>query len=559
MKRWIVILVFVAAIVVLVGWRMAQKGAINKQLASSAKQRSSGPVSVSAAIAGPRSIEQTLDAVGSIQSPYNVKLSPKVSGLIDYLQVREGDRVTAGQVLIRLDPDTLTATVLQNKANVAQAQERYAQAKITQNPTDVGVKTAISQQHAAVDTARANLNQVTQNYNARVAAAQAAVTDGDAKIAEATASLASANANLGSAKANAKNAQTKLDRLLSLYKQDYVAAQDVDDQKTLVEVANAAVDVAQKGIDAATQGVRSATAERDASQNQLDITKKQADADVKVAKAAVVTATQSLKLAQANTAQAPAYQASLDALHAGVQAAQGTLKASEVLAGDVNITSPIDGTVTSRTLDPGSIAQPGTPILTIQFLKWVYFNASIPIEEGSQVFPGQKVTVDLDALPGRTFEGKVAQVDASADPTSHQFLVLVKLDNSGMLLRPGMYGHIHIVVNLKRAAVTVPREAVTTDPDGTSSVFVIDASNKAHSVPVKLGAHDAHGFEVLDGVKAGDKVVSLTYQALADGREVNVTGVSEPEAGGFGVDKLELTPHGGNGPKVGSGAGATGG
>ena len=561
MKLWVVIVVFFGAVAGLVGWRMSQKNTQAKSLQAVAKERSGGAVSVSAAIAGPRDIEQTLDAVGAIQSPYNVKVSPKISGLIDYLEVREGDTVKAGQVLVRLDPDTSTATVMQNTANVAEARQRYAQAKLTQIPTNVGVHTAIQQQKAAVDTANANLNQVSQNYNSRVATAQAAVTDGAAKIAQSQAALASAKSNLGSAKAMLKNAQSKLNRDLDLFKQNYIAAQDVDDQKTVVEVAVANVDVAQKGVDAAVQGVLSANAVRDAAQNQLDITKKQADADVAVARAALRSAVQALKLAMSNTVQTSAYQANLDALQATIRAAEGTLQVSKVLANNVNLASPIDGTVTARALDPGSIAQPGTPILTIQFLKWVYFNASVPIEQGSQVFPGQKAVVTLDALPNRTFTGQVAQVNASADPTSHQFLVLVKLDNSRLLLRPGMYGHLGIIVKTTRADVVIPREAVTTNPDASTTVMTIDAQDTVHTVQVKLGARDANGFEVLSGLKRGDRIVSLTYLALKDGRKVNVNAMSTTEAGGFGVDKIVASPHGSSGgprPPGGRGSGGTG-
>ena len=88
---------------------------------AAATLRTTGPVAVAIGVAGPRAIAQTLDAVGTIQSPYTVKISPKIQGLIDYLQVREGDPVKAGQVLIKLDPDTLNATVQQNVANVAMA------------------------------------------------------------------------------------------------------------------------------------------------------------------------------------------------------------------------------------------------------------------------------------------------------------------------------------------------------------------------------------------------------------------------------------------------------
>lgn len=542
MKRWAIIIIFLVAIAGIVGWRMAQKSANLKELGQAATQRASGAVSVSAAVAGPRDMLKTLESVGSIQSPYNVKLSPKLSGLISYLQVREGDEVKAGQVVVRLDPDTTSATVLQNEANVAQARQRLIQAKITQSPTDVGVKTAIQQQRAAVSTAKANLNQITQNYSSRIAAAQASVTDASAKLKQSEASEASAEAVEGSANATLANAQSKLNRDLELYKQNYIAAQDVDDQKAAVAVAKAQVNVAQKGVDAAKQAVESATALLGAAKNQLDITRKQADADVSVAKAALVSANEALKLALSNTAQAPAYQANIDALSAAVKAAEGTLKVSQVLASDLNIASPIDGTVTSRALDPGAIAQPGSPILTIQFLKWVYFNASVPIEQGTQVAVGQKANVILDALPGQTFSGTVAQVNASADPTSHQFLVLVRLDNPKLMLRPGMYGHISIIVSSAHAAVTIPREAVTTNPDGSTSVLVIGADSKVHTTTVKLGAKDANGYEVLDGLKQGDKVVSLTYQNLKDGRQVTVTAESQPESGGFGVDKIDIKP-----------------
>ena len=383
-----------------------------------------------------------------------------------------------------------------------------------------------------------DLNVVEQNLQARVAASQSAVTDSNAKIKQAKATQASAEANLLSAQATLADARAKLNRDLALYKQNYIAAQEVDDQKAAVAVAEAQVNVAQKLIDADVQAVESATQERDAAQDQLDITKKQANADVEVAKQAVVTAKEALLLARANTAQAPAYVANLDALKAAEAAAKGTLDASKVLLNDINIATPIDGTVTARALDPGSIAQPGTPILTIQFLRWVYFSANIPVEQSGSVHVGQSATVTLDSLPGRTFVGQIDKVDKAADPTSHQFLVLIKLDNPDLLLRPAMYGHMDITVSRHRAATVIPREAVTKNADGTTTVFKIDGEDKVHTTPVKLGAQDANGFEVLSGLAPGDKIVSLTYQGLKDGRKVNVTALSRVEGGGFGVDTL---------------------
>jgi HlyD family secretion protein len=542
MKRWLILGVVLVAIIALVGWRLVKKSGVDNQLKAAAALRTTGPVSVSVAIAGPRAIAQTLDAVGVVQSPYNVKVSPKVQGLIDYLQVREGDEVKAGQVLVRLDPDTLAATVNQNAANVAMNQERYAQAKITQQSTNVGLHSAIQQAKAAVDQAQANLNVTEQNVDARLAAAKSAVTDGDAKIKQAQATVASAEATKQSAEATLNNAETLLNRDLELYRQNYIAAQSVDDQKAAVAVAKAQVNVAQKGIDAANQAVESATAERNATQSQYDITKKQAAADVADARAVLHSTRNALRTAEANISQSPAYIANLRALDAQTKASVGTLKASKVLLNDINLTSPVDGTVTSRALDPGSIAQPGTPILTIEFMNWVYFNASIPVEDSAHVYEGQPATVTLDALPGRKFPGTISHVDRSADPTTHQFIILVKLDNANHVLRTGMFGHISIVTSSVRTDVAIPREAVTTNPDQTTTVMVVDSSNVAHLRTIKLGISDAVGFQVLDGLKEGDKVVSLTYNTLKDGRKVEIKAVSKVTEGGFGVDLMETAP-----------------
>ena len=98
--------------------------------------------------------------------------------------------------------------------------------------------------------------------------------------------------------------------------------------------------------------------------------------------------------------------------------------------------------------------------------------------------------------------------------------VLVKIDNSKNQLRTGMFGHIDLVTSHVQAAVTVPREAVTTNPDLTTSVSIVDAKNIAHTTTVKLGVSDALGYQVLSGVKAGDKVVTLAYNPpLKDERQ----------------------------------------
>jgi len=158
----------------------------------------------------------------------NVKISSKISGRINYLQVHEGDRVRRGQVLVRLDASEIEAEVRRQQAAVAEAEYRLAQAQINEGPTKTNVETQIKQQAAAVASAKADLAQVQENLASQVATEEADVADLQARAQSAQATIENARAHINSVKATLGNAVTRQNRILDLYKQGYIAAQDVD-------------------------------------------------------------------------------------------------------------------------------------------------------------------------------------------------------------------------------------------------------------------------------------------------------------------------------------------
>ena len=144
----------------------------------------------------------------------------------------------------------------------------------------------------------------------------------------------------------------------------------------------------------------------------------------------------------------------------------------------------------------------------------------------------------MNALPGQTFKAPIAQVTPAADPTSRQFTFMIKLVNGQGLFKPGMYGHVDVVVGHTSVGVVVPREAVI-NGDAGPSVQVVDAKNIVHVIPVTTGASDPLNIEITSGVKAGDKVVRLSYSPLKDGAKVTTattftggTGAKTPPAPG---------------------------
>lgn len=531
MKKWLAIGIPLLLLGLLVAWRFSSKKAQEAQATQQMGQRRGMAANVEVAKASPAVLVETLDAVGTAESPYRVLISPKTTGRIEALTVREGDRVKAGQVLVRMDPAELQAAVYQQEAGVAEARSRLAQAQLGRGPTEAGVSGAISQQRAAVASARTDLAQVRRNYDALVSSAESSVQDADARVASSAALVGNAKAQLGREQASLKNAQARLSRVENLYRQGFIAAQDVDDARTAVEVQRGAVEVASGQVTASESALRSAQAVRSSAQQQLGIARRKALADIEASKARLAQAEAALRLASANRAQTPAFAQNVAALTAAVRAAEAQLRQARARAAETALRSPIDGTVTARTADPGSLASPGQAVLTVQFLEWMYVTTSLPIERAADVTKGRQAEVRFDALPGRTFVGVVTNVNPAAELQSRQFAVRVRLSNVDQALRPGMFGRVSFVLRRIPAKVTVPREAVSKGPEG-DTVAIVGSDQTAKVVPVRTGAQDEKRVEILSGVKPGDTVVVLSYQPVRDGQKVRLPGAPGQREGG---------------------------
>jgi RND family efflux transporter MFP subunit len=493
MKRWFYVLIPVVVLAGLIIFRLAQKRAAFSAQVAQRAARMTAPMPVSVATARVDDIAQTFDSVGNVEAPLSVNIASKITGRIDFLHVREGDPVTSGQVLVRVNPDQVEAQVRQQQAAVAEARYRLAQAQLTQNPTDVSVATQVRQQEAALASAEADSHQARENYQAQVDSAAAAVT--------------SLEAGVRSAQANLDNAHARYNRLSGLYQQGLISAQDLDDANTTVGVRQAALDAVMS--------------QRDAARKQVEIVKATGTADIAAAQARVTQAQAALESAQANTAQAPAYQQSLAALNASVAAAEAGLRNAQAMRADTVLVSPLDGFVTQRYLDPGSVATAGQPILRVQYMRQVWVTIPVPEDVSAAISVGMPAQVSVDTLPDRVFTGTVTQVNPSADPQSRQFSVRVTLDNPRNLIKPGTFARVRIETSRVRAATVVPREAVLQDPHG-AYVMTTDGDGKATRRDVTLGAQGVDVVAITSGLRPGDTVITTSAFALKDGQPVVV-------------------------------------
>ena len=211
--------------------------------------------------------------------------------------------------------------------------------------------------------------------------------------------------------------------------------------------------------------------------------------------------------------------------------AEADLQAVSTRFGETRIESPVDGVVSQRRLDPGALVGPnaGTgSILTVQ--KNDVLRVFIPVNEKDApvVKLGQAASAEFDALPGKRYAGKVVRMSPAFDPVTRTVDAEVHLKNPGEL-RPGMYGRGTLVIATHPAAVVVPAGAVQLS-DGRFFAYGVQGE-KAKRIELKIGVDGGNWFEVLDGLKAGDEIVTAGTDTLADGSTIRPVRGVDPYSG----------------------------
>jgi RND family efflux transporter MFP subunit len=137
----------------------------------------------------------------------------------------------------------------------------------------------------------------------------------------------------------------------------------------------------------------------------------------------------------------------------------------------------------------------------------------------------------LDAWPEKAFKGSILRVNPVVDAATGTVKVTVAMADGQRELKPGMFGRIEILYDRRESAVLVPKDAVLTE-DAAQSVFVV-ADGKAKRRSIRIGYSDSHNYEVLDGLKSGDQVVTTGQANLKDDAKVHVVnapGAAAPPA-----------------------------
>ena len=398
-------------------------------------------------------VEVVVTASGNVRAAAQVNLGFRLGGQVAEVLVEEGQFVRAGQPLVRLDTRNLELQVAQAEASLAAAKAQLA--KLLEGPSE-----------AELEAARAAVRSAQAAYEA--ARAQVSAQNKDLRLAE---------ISLEKAKAALEQARSAYDRVASRPDVAMLPQSLQLQQATLdYEAAKLRYEKTLAGInDTALQSAAAQLAQAKAQLDKLENTP--SEEDVEVARAQVRQAEIALEQARLNLENA-------------------TLKA------------PFDGLVTSVNVEVGQFVGAGTPVVTLVDLSSLEIRADVVEVDVSRLEEGQPVKIVFDAMPDRTYRGRIKRIGyvGQAIQGVVLFPVTVSIENPDEDVRVGMTANLEVIVGQARDVPVVPNSAIRYREG--KQVVLVKRGEEVVPVRVEVGLAGETVSEIRGGdLREGDEVV----------------------------------------------------
>ena len=473
------------------------------------RSQGTGP-EVETAVVTQQELAVTVTASGRIDSGVRADIYPPAQGTIEEVLVSDGETVTAGTEIARMDTTPFELQVAQARAGLSQAQAQLA-AVNAQAPGQ-----------ADLDAAQANVDATYKAYRAAKVQAASVSTQGPSQ-----AQLEAARASTAAAWAGYQEASRGYTIAVS-----FSPAPSSDATVAAAAAARDQAYAAYLGARANEQQLRS---------TDLAAAQAQANAGVQQAYAA-------WKGAQAQLEQLRSGDVASQRLaaEAGVAQASEALSVAEQALEDATFTAPIDGIVVFNSpaaaaaaaaaagggasagggseIGEGSAVSPASAPFSVIDLDALKFTAEVDEVDISRVEDGMAADVMLDAFPGEVFESEVIRVNPVAQPTATGgtiFEVELQMNRAGENILIGMKGDADIEVSSREGALTIPVEALFSE-GGTDYVYVVE-NDRLRRTEITVGATTDTEVEVIEGLESGQRVALSGATQYTDGMQVRAT------------------------------------
>ena len=190
------------------------------------------------------------------------------------------------------------------------------------------------------------------------------------------------------------------------------------------------------------------------------------------------------------------------------QRVNSLISASQV-SSEVTVVAPSNGTVTSRTVNPGEVIEANKELMRVTDLSTVWVVGQVYEKDLATVRVGSGANITSDAYPGRVFRGRVSYVDPKIDPATRTAQVRIELNNPGQILKIGMYVNVAFgaLGNAEKTTPAIPKDAVQTIGNQQYVFLSTDKSNEFVLRPVRLGPESNGFYPVLEGLSTGERIV----------------------------------------------------
>jgi RND family efflux transporter MFP subunit len=218
-----------------------------------------------------------------------------------------------------------------------------------------------------------------------------------------------------------------------------------------------------------------------------------------------------------------ALESRMELARAQVEQRQAALNSARIRLGYTTLVAAEPGFIGERFVDEGSLLAPNSPVVSVIGIDTVIVRTTVIERAYGQIRQHQAAKVEVDAFPAEAFHGRVARIAPMLQEASRVAQMEVEVANDSLLLKPGMFCKVTVVLNEKDSAQVVPSQAVVTR-NGARGVFVVkEAESIAHYIPVELGITTPGKTEIVAPILEGS-VVSLGQHLLEDGSSVILPG-----------------------------------
>lgn len=209
-----------------------------------------------------------------------------------------------------------------------------------------------------------------------------------------------------------------------------------------------------------------------------------------------------------------------------LKVSEASLQLAEAKLAKMDLRAPFSGVIGLRSVSVGDYVKEGADLVNLESIDPLKVDFRVPEIYMRQVKVGQPLQVQLDALPGKTFEGKVFAVNPLIDAAGRAVVIRAMVRNQDTSLRPGMFARVRLITRDAQEAMVLPEQALVPQGDQQFVYRVVDG--KAVRTKVEIGQRRDAKVEILNGVARDDIVVTAGQLKLRDGAPVTVAAAAMP-------------------------------